>query len=76
MLALGESGAVNRNGRLLPVDYPPKIDIIFYGCRLAILRSQPFSMWADVAQLVEHSTRNTEVMGSNPIVGFVTGLGK
>ncbi len=30
---------------------------------------QPFSMYADVAQLVEHSTRNTGVMGSNPIVG-------
>jgi hypothetical protein len=24
---------------------------------------------ADVAQLVEHSTRNTAVIGSNPIVG-------
>lgn len=30
-------------------------------------------MYADVAQLVEHSTRNTGVMGSNPIVGFVIG---
>ncbi len=25
--------------------------------------------YADVAQLVEHSTRNTAVIGSNPIVG-------
>ena len=29
---------------------------------------------ADVAQLVEHGTRNTEVMGSNPIVGFMKAL--
>ncbi len=32
---------------------------------------QPFSMCADVAQLVEHSTRNTGVMGSIPIVGLL-----
>ena len=33
-----------------------------------------FGMWskiADVAQLVEHSTRNTGVIGSNPIVGSI-----
>jgi hypothetical protein len=29
--------------------------------------------FADVAQLVEHSTRNTAVIGSNPIVGSFLG---
>ena len=32
---------------------------------------QPFSMLADVAQLVEHGIRNTGVMGSTPIVGSI-----
>ena len=49
------------------------IVIIYPGCWLVFCPAQLFSLYADVAQLVEHGTRNTGVMGSNPIVGF--GLG-
>ena len=47
------------------------IVIIQIGCWLVSCPAQPFSMYADVAQLVEHGIRNTGVMGSNPIVGFM-----
>jgi hypothetical protein len=42
----------------------------FDGCRKE-LRVWPFSLLADVAQLVEQRFRKPQVTGSNPVVGSI-----